>query len=75
MVTPEEAKALGYEVIKASAYEVGLVKGDRGVRSWWASDFDGKLPDLLHPTIMETVNRNEESAKETGHFRYVPYNE
>jgi hypothetical protein len=57
--TREEAEQLGYRVIKASAFEVGLVKGDKGVKTWWNQDFDRKLPDLGHPKILEAVAANE----------------
>lgn len=60
----EEAKALGYDVVIASFFEVGLVKDfdcghSEGVKTWWASDFDGKLPSLDHPLILETIEINE----------------
>ena len=58
-MTTEEVKALGYEVIAASPFEVGLVKGDKGVRTWFCQDFDWKLPPLSHPKILEAVERNE----------------
>jgi hypothetical protein len=60
----EEAKALGYEVIEVSPFEVGLVQNfdcghSEGVRTWWASDFNGKLPPLDHPLILKTIEINE----------------
>jgi hypothetical protein len=65
-VTPEEAAAAGYKVMAASPFEVGLVKGDRGVRTWWAQDFDCRLPTLDHPVIMEAVRNHEQMLAEFG---------
>lgn len=50
----------GYEIIKASAFEVGLTKNGKGVRTWWAKDFEGLLPSLDHPLIQEAIKINEE---------------
>lgn len=58
-MTTEEAVALGYTVVMASLCEVGLVKGGGGVRTWWCSDFDHKLPGLDHPRILEFIERHE----------------
>lgn len=55
-MTKEEAELLGYQIIKASFCEVGLIRGDRGVRTWWASDFDCRLPPLDNPVIMEAID-------------------
>jgi hypothetical protein len=44
-MTPAQATAKGYKVVPASAIEVGLLKNDKGVCTWWARDFDGKLPE------------------------------
>lgn len=60
-MTADEAKAAGYEVIKASAFEVGLVKNGVGLRTWWSQDFDRKLPDLSHPLILECIERTEKT--------------
>lgn len=54
-----EAKVLGYEVVKASPYEVGLVHKGKGVKTWWARDFGGKLPKLDHSIIRETIILHE----------------
>lgn len=59
-MTREEAEQLGYRVIKASDFEVGLVKGDKGVRTWWAQDFDRKLPDLGHHRILRAAQAYED---------------
>lgn len=58
-MTREEAEQLGYRVIKASPFEVGLVKGDEGLKTWWCSNFNRKLPDLGHPKILEAVAAHE----------------
>jgi hypothetical protein len=60
----EEAKELGYEVIKASPFEVGLVKDGRGIRTWWANEFGCKLPDLDHPEIQRAIQITEDMDKE-----------
>lgn len=62
-MTAQEAAALGYEVVKASDYEVGLVKNSdgqsRGIRTWWCMDFDRELPSLNHPTVQKAIEINE----------------
>lgn len=54
-----EAKEKGYEVIAASAFEVGLLQNGKGIRTWFCQDFDRKLPDLDHPLIQEAIDINE----------------
>lgn len=44
-----------YELIKASPYEVGLLRNGRGMRTWWAKEFDCKMPDLSHPLVQEAI--------------------
>lgn len=61
-MTAEEAKAKGYEIVPASAFEVGLLKNGRGMRTWWANDFDGKLPGLDHPLIQAAIDICEENG-------------
>tara|TARA_R110002126_G_scaffold107508_5_gene242962 strand:+ start:3987 stop:4175 length:189 start_codon:yes stop_codon:yes gene_type:complete len=56
----QEAEKLGYKVIAASSFEVGLIKGDRGIRTWFSQDFDRKLPPLDHPLIQKAININED---------------
>lgn len=58
-MTAQEAEALGYKVIAASVFEVGLVKDGRGVRTWFCSDFDRKLPPLDHPEIAKAIDVHE----------------
>lgn len=58
-MTKEQAALLGYEVIKASPHEVGLVKNGKGIRTWFCQDFDRKLPELDHPIITEAIKRVE----------------
>lgn len=60
-MTIAEAEKLGYEVIEASPFEVGLLKNGKGVRTWFCQDFDRKLPPLDHPKIQETIKIIEES--------------
>lgn len=59
-MTAEDAKALGYEVIAASPFEVGLSKNGVGLRTWWCQDFDRKLPGLDHPIIQQAILRHED---------------
>ncbi len=68
-MSEEKHKALGYEVIVVSPFEVGLVKNfacghSEGVKTWWCSDFDRKLPGLDHPLIVEAIEANEVFLKE-----------
>ncbi len=62
-MTAQDAERLGYKVVAASDAEVGLIKGDKGVMTWWCQDFDRKLPGLDHPKILEAVERHEEHEK------------
>jgi hypothetical protein len=57
-----EAEKLGYKVIKASPFEVGLMRNGKGIRTWFCQDFDRKLPGLDHPLIIEAINRVEKSG-------------
>lgn len=59
-MTAAEAKLAGYELVKASPYEVGLLKNGKGIRTWWARDFDCALPTLEHPLIQEAIRITEE---------------
>jgi hypothetical protein len=59
-VSPYVEKDKGWEVIKASPFEVGLLKDGKGVRTWWSQDFNGNLPTLEHPIIQETINNHQE---------------
>lgn len=61
---PLDAAALGYKVIAASAFEVGLVRNGQGVRTWFAQDFDGAMPTLEHPKIQEAIRATERMLKE-----------
>jgi len=63
-MTAQEAAALGYEVVKASPFEVGLIKNEKGIMTWFCQDFDRKLPDLDHPKIQEAIEIQEEFEKE-----------
>lgn len=56
--TPEDAAKLGYRVIRASDCEVGLVCGERGVRTWWCLDFSHKVPSLDDSRIFAAVIRD-----------------
>ena len=62
-MTKEQATALGYSLIKASICEVGLIKNGKGIRTWWASDFNGKMPELDHPKIMEAIEITEDWSR------------
>lgn len=55
----EEAKELGYELIAASSIEVGLLYKGEGLRTWWASRFNGEIPPLDHPDIMDAIEIHE----------------
>jgi len=61
-MTIQEAEKLGYRVIKASPFEVGLIKGEIGIRTWFCQDFDRRLPSLDHPIIQEAIERVEHSG-------------
>lgn len=63
-MTKEEAEKLGYKVIAASPFEVGLLKGEKGLRTWLCQDFDRKLPPLDHPEILKAIEINEEFERE-----------
>lgn len=65
-MTKKEAEIRGYKVIAASPFEVGLIKGEKGIRTWFwfCQDFDRKLPPLDHPEILRAIEVNEEFERE-----------
>ncbi len=52
----------GYRVVWASAFEVGLLYNGKGLRTWWASEFDGQLPSFNHPKVREAITINDEQV-------------
>lgn len=58
-LTAKEAAERGYKVSMASAGEVGLMKGDLGLRTWWIGAFDSKLPPLDHPAVADAIANHE----------------
>lgn len=63
-MTSKEAKNLGYKIVAASPFEVGLVKNGKGIRTWWAQDFNGKMPALNHPEIQKAIAITEEMKEQ-----------
>lgn len=59
-MTAKEAEALGYTIVRASAYEVGLLKNGKGIRTWWANDFHGNMPTLEDSKVQDAIKVNEE---------------
>ena len=58
-MTIQQAQDLGYALIKASPFEVGLLKDGRGIRTWWAREFAGRMPKLDHSLVQEAIRLNE----------------
>lgn len=58
-MTAQEARDLGYAVVAASPFEVGLVKNGQGIRTWFNESFPGEMPTLDHPLIQTAININE----------------
>jgi hypothetical protein len=58
-MTIQQAQDLGYALMKASPFEVGLIKSGRGVRTWWAREFAGRMPKLDHSLVQEAIRLNE----------------
>lgn len=58
-MTIDEIKALGYEVVRASDHEVGLIKNGVGLRTWFCQVFDHKLPPLDHPILVRYIQMLE----------------
>lgn len=58
-MTIEEAESLGYKIVRASPIELGLIRNGVGIRTWWIRDFEGTLPSLDHPKVMEAINGTE----------------
>lgn len=58
-MTIEQAEKLGYRLVAASFCEIGLEKRGRGIRTWWASQFDS-WPHLDHVEIQRAIEVNEE---------------
>jgi hypothetical protein len=59
-----EIEDRGYRIIAASPFEVGLVKNGMGLRTWYATEFGGKLPRLDHPIIQAAIKAQEEMEAE-----------
>jgi hypothetical protein len=66
-----------YKLVQASACEVGLLRDGQGLRTWFASEFDGVFPTIEHPIIksaieidkmMACLKRSAELAPEKGDF-------
>lgn len=60
-MTIQEAESLGYSVVQASMFEVGLLKNGKGIRTWWAPDFGGVMPKLDHPIIQGAIAIQEKN--------------
>lgn len=58
-MTAAEATALGYELVEASAFELGLLKNGQGLRTWWKTDGQGRRLTLDHPLVMEAIGVQE----------------
>jgi hypothetical protein len=62
-VSQEESATQGYKLVRASAFEIGLVKVERGVtagvKTWWRSEFS-EWPTLSHSKVQEAIRINEE---------------
>jgi len=64
-MTAKEAETLGYMVVEASPFEVGLIHGNDGVRTWFANEFHDhpetgrRLPPLDHPLIQQAIEIHE----------------
>lgn len=54
----------GYQLIQASPFEVGLIKDGRGIRTWWASEFDGQMPDFTNEKVLAIVRAHEQLIRE-----------
>jgi hypothetical protein len=54
----------GYQLIQASPFEVGLIKDGRGIRTWWASEFDGQMPDFKNEKVLAIVRAHEQLIRE-----------
>lgn len=68
-MTVEQAKAAGYELIQASPFEVGLLYKGTGVRTWWAGDFQCRMPGLDAPEVQESIEANERYLEESAKLR------
>jgi len=66
-MTDTEAYQLGYRVIEASTFEVGLVKNGIGIRTWWNSTFKNEIPTLDNPVIQEAIRITEELNRKDRH--------
>lgn len=58
-MTIQAAELLGYKVIEASPFEVGLTRYGWPIKTWWCQDFDRKLPKLDHPLIQEAIKEDQ----------------
>lgn len=58
-MSTDQATALGYQIAYISAMEIGLTKNGKGVRTWWANQFENQYPNLRHALIQEAIAINE----------------
>lgn len=63
-MTITEIQSRGYRLIQASPFEVGLIHGERGVRTWWSGTFGQRMPTLDDPQVLEAIRINEQHAEE-----------
>lgn len=63
-MTIQEAVQKGYELVKASPFEVGIIKNGQGLRTFWLAEFGGKMPTLAHPQIQAAIAIQEDLEKE-----------
>lgn len=61
-LTIEQIKELGYEILPASPFEIGLLKNGKGIRTWWNSQFNNELPSLDNPKIIEVIKSIENNG-------------
>lgn len=56
----DEAAAKGFSLVRASPFEVGLLRNGRGCRTWWAGEFGCKMPKLDHAAVQEAIRTTED---------------
>jgi len=63
-MTEKEAIAKGYKIVEASPIEFGITKNGQGLRTWWKSSFDHKMPTFSNPLIQEAIAAQEQLEKD-----------
>ncbi len=60
-----ELVAKGYRLVPVNPFEVGLLCGEKPIRTWWAGAFGQTTPSLDEPQVLEAIELFERHQLET----------